>query len=76
MTAEEQYCLEMIHSIRLEYERAIKPYADRLVHLRRLEVRPIYEALQFFDQKIPDNLHEHFSNCLRVNTNTNPLQDG
>jgi hypothetical protein len=34
---EQDYLYQQIDRIRLEYEKAIKPYVDRLVYLKRIE---------------------------------------
>jgi hypothetical protein len=37
---EQDYLHQQIDRIRLEYEKAIKPYVDRLVYLKRIESPP------------------------------------
>jgi hypothetical protein len=37
---EQDYLYQQIDRIRLEYEKAIKPYVDRLVYLKRIESPP------------------------------------
>jgi hypothetical protein len=37
---EQEYLLQQIDLIRLEYEKAVKPYVDRLVYLKSLEPLP------------------------------------
>jgi hypothetical protein len=38
---EERYCLEALHVLRMEYEKAAKPYVDRLVSIHSLRT-PTY----------------------------------
>lgn len=45
--SEEQYLHQQIDLIRLEYEKAIKPYVDRLIYLKQLEIpKPIYMTVE------------------------------
>jgi hypothetical protein len=37
---EQEYLYQQIGRISLEYEKAIKPYVDRLVYLKRIESPP------------------------------------
>jgi hypothetical protein len=37
---EQEYLYQQIDRIGLEYEKAIKPYVDRLVYLKRIESPP------------------------------------
>jgi len=37
---EQEYLYQQIDRIYLEYEKAIKPYVDRLVYLKRIESPP------------------------------------
>jgi hypothetical protein len=39
---EQEYLLQEIHRIRLEYEKLAKPYIERLIYLRRIEQPSIY----------------------------------
>lgn len=40
LDAEERYMIDAIRALQCEYEKAIKPYADRLVYLRSLRPHP------------------------------------
>ena len=35
---EQEYLLQQIDLIRLEYEKVVKPYVDRLIYLKSLEI--------------------------------------
>jgi len=47
---EQEYLFYQIDRIRLEYEKAVKPYVDRLIHLKSLEPLPprIFVAFEQF----------------------------
>lgn len=41
--SEEQYLIEQIHLLQQSYEKAAKPFVDRLIYLRNIEFpRPIF----------------------------------
>lgn len=42
MTSEEQFCHQMLAKLRMDYERAAKPYVDRLARIKSMEIPPIF----------------------------------
>ena len=40
--SEEQYLIEQIELLQRSYEKAAKPFIDRLIYLRSIELKPIF----------------------------------
>lgn len=42
MNSEEQFCHQMLAKLRMDYDRAAKPYVDRLARIKSMEMPPIF----------------------------------